>query len=165
VRGALTAVAGSARRRRRVAALRYMASSARGTALTGRKGCGKVRAPSGHPGGWSFLMGTPARDLGKKYTCFKCTCKFYDLSRPEPLCPRCGADQREDPNPDPREAFLARFRRPTPAPKQQAPREEEFEPDLAEEDDLLPVMEEDEDAGPELDAEDPPMDEEPVEEN
>ena len=56
---------------------------------------------------------TSAANLGGKYTCFKCECKFYDLGREEPLCPRCGADQREDPNPDPREAFLARFRKPT----------------------------------------------------
>ena len=55
---------------------------------------------------------TAAPNLGSKYTCFKCECKFYDLSAEEPLCPRCGADQREDPNPDPREAFLARFRKP-----------------------------------------------------
>ncbi len=54
-----------------------------------------------------------AVNLGSKFTCFKCECKFYDLGQVEPLCPRCGADQREDPNPDPREAFLARFRRPS----------------------------------------------------
>lgn len=35
--------------------------------------------------------------LGAKYTCFKCGAKFYDLNRPEPLCPKCGADQREAP--------------------------------------------------------------------
>ncbi|MCO4771221.1 MAG: FYDLN acid domain-containing protein [Deltaproteobacteria bacterium] len=56
---------------------------------------------------------TAATNLGKKFTCFKCECKFYDLGAEEPLCPRCGADQREDPNPDPREAFLARFRKPS----------------------------------------------------
>ena len=37
-------------------------------------------------------------DLGTKYNCFKCECKFYDLGAPEPICPRCGADQRENPN-------------------------------------------------------------------
>ena len=37
-------------------------------------------------------------DLGTKYNCFKCECKFYDLGSPEPICPRCGADQRENPN-------------------------------------------------------------------
>jgi len=41
-------------------------------------------------------MSNTARNLGQKFTCFKCECKFYDLGSPEPLCPRCGADQRED---------------------------------------------------------------------
>ncbi len=36
----------------------------------------------------------PAKDLGTKYTCFKCGTKFYDMKKPEPLCPKCGADQR-----------------------------------------------------------------------
>lgn len=36
-------------------------------------------------------------DLGTKYTCFKCEAKFYDLKRPAPLCPKCGADQRDKP--------------------------------------------------------------------
>lgn len=48
--------------------------------------------------------------LGKRYQCFQCSLKFYDLNRPEPLCPKCGTDQRENPNPDPREAILARFK-------------------------------------------------------
>ena len=34
-------------------------------------------------------------DLGKKYTCYSCHTKFYDLGKPVPLCPKCGADQRE----------------------------------------------------------------------
>ncbi len=37
------------------------------------------------------------KDLGKKFTCFKCGTKFYDFKKPEPLCPKCGADQRQDP--------------------------------------------------------------------
>lgn len=37
----------------------------------------------------------PAKDLGTKFTCFKCGTKFYDLKKPEPVCPKCGADQRE----------------------------------------------------------------------
>ena len=56
-------------------------------------------------------MSDDAVNLGGKYTCFKCSCIFYDLGRPQPLCPRCGADQREDPDPDPRTAFLSRYRR------------------------------------------------------
>lgn len=34
-------------------------------------------------------------DLGTKWECFSCGVKFYDLGRPEPLCPKCGADQRQ----------------------------------------------------------------------
>jgi len=34
-------------------------------------------------------------DWGDRYTCHSCGCKFYDLNRPEPLCPSCGVDQRE----------------------------------------------------------------------
>jgi uncharacterized protein (TIGR02300 family) len=39
----------------------------------------------------------PAKDLGNKHVCFKCSTKFYDLKKPVPLCPKCGADQRESP--------------------------------------------------------------------
>lgn len=35
--------------------------------------------------------------LGNRYACFQCGTKFYDLNKPEPLCPECGADQREAP--------------------------------------------------------------------
>ena len=34
-------------------------------------------------------------ELGKKYTCYSCHTKFYDLGKPTPLCPKCGADQRD----------------------------------------------------------------------
>src|ERR1019366_10262207 len=34
-------------------------------------------------------------DLGKKYTCYSCHTKFYDLGKPVPTCPKCGADQRD----------------------------------------------------------------------
>lgn len=39
------------------------------------------------------------KDLGTKHTCFKCGTKFYDLKKPAPICPKCGADQRETPPP------------------------------------------------------------------
>ncbi|MEE8507522.1 MAG: FYDLN acid domain-containing protein [Myxococcota bacterium] len=35
--------------------------------------------------------------MGLKYACFECGAKFYDLNRPEPLCPKCGVDQRNRP--------------------------------------------------------------------
>ena len=39
----------------------------------------------------------PAKDLGNRFVCFKCSTKFYDMKKPDPLCPKCGADQRESP--------------------------------------------------------------------
>ena len=39
----------------------------------------------------------PAKDLGSKYVCFKCGTKFYDMKKPDPVCPKCHADQRESP--------------------------------------------------------------------
>jgi uncharacterized protein (TIGR02300 family) len=39
----------------------------------------------------------PPKDLGNKFVCFKCSTKFYDLKKPEPICPKCAADQRESP--------------------------------------------------------------------
>jgi uncharacterized protein (TIGR02300 family) len=47
----------------------------------------------------SISGGAPpmARDLGTKYVCYKCGTKFYDLKKPVPACPKCGADQREAP--------------------------------------------------------------------
>ncbi|HHO49935.1 MAG TPA: TIGR02300 family protein [Deltaproteobacteria bacterium] len=35
--------------------------------------------------------------LGTRYTCFQCGIKFYDLNRPTPSCPECGADQHDAP--------------------------------------------------------------------
>ena len=39
----------------------------------------------------------PAKDLGVKHTCWKCGTKFYDLKKPNPVCPKCGADPHEAP--------------------------------------------------------------------
>jgi len=39
----------------------------------------------------------PAKDLGLKLTCWKCGTKYYDLKKPNPVCPKCGADPRQAP--------------------------------------------------------------------
>lgn len=72
----------------------------------------------------------PRKDLGVRYTCYSCGAKFYDLHRPVPTCPKCGADQREDPA----------LKAPKPAPERPArkkaaakpvrPRREEEEEEL-----------------------------------
>jgi hypothetical protein len=41
--------------------------------------------------------GAAGAALGEKYVCYSCGAKFYDLGKPEPRCPKCGADQREAP--------------------------------------------------------------------
>ena len=35
-------------------------------------------------------------DLGKRYKCYKCGTKFYDLNKPAPICPSCGEDQNNE---------------------------------------------------------------------
>ena len=34
-------------------------------------------------------------DLGKKFECYNCRTKFYNLGRPEAICPKCGANQKD----------------------------------------------------------------------
>lgn len=51
----------------------------------------------------------PAKDLGSKFVCFKCATKFYDLRKPDPICPKCGADQRESPANRPPETRRSRL--------------------------------------------------------
>lgn len=50
-----------------------------------------------------------AKDLGNKFVCFKCGTKFYDLKKPEPVCPKCGTDQREAAASKPAETRRGRF--------------------------------------------------------
>jgi hypothetical protein len=33
-------------------------------------------------------------DLGKKFECYNCRTKFYNLGKPEAICPKCGANQK-----------------------------------------------------------------------
>jgi uncharacterized protein (TIGR02300 family) len=37
----------------------------------------------------------PELKLGNKYDCYNCGTKFYDLGKPEPICPKCGANQKD----------------------------------------------------------------------
>ena len=55
-------------------------------------------------------MPTDKALLGMRYTCYQCGAKFYDLNREAALCPLCGADQADDPNPDPAELLRTRKR-------------------------------------------------------
>ena len=48
-------------------------------------------------------------DLGTKYECAECGAKFYDLGKPEPICPKCGTDQRQhqEKRPEPKARYVA----------------------------------------------------------
>jgi predicted nucleic acid-binding Zn-ribbon protein len=49
-----------------------------------------------------------AKDFGAKHVCFKCSAKFYDLKKPEPICPKCGANQKDNQNkPEPKRSRLS----------------------------------------------------------
>jgi hypothetical protein len=95
--------------------------------------------------------------LGKRYTCFKCGCKFYDLNKPEPFCPKCGADQREDPTPDPKIALLQKGSSRSPAKAAKA--EPDVDIDEEAEFDLDDDMEEEEFAEGDIEEEEEPEEE------
>ena len=96
-------------------------------------------------------------DLGRKYTCYSCHTKFYDLGKPIPVCPKCGADQRDAEEAPPVTSHRGRAAR---APVVEDPAaDEEFpaEPEAAaaegpatggeeEEEDILPTPEREEEA-------------------
>ena len=54
--------------------------------------------------------------LGYKWSCYACAAKFYDLEQEQPLCPRCGANQREQPL----DTVAAVAPKPAPRPKKPA---------------------------------------------
>jgi uncharacterized protein (TIGR02300 family) len=82
----------------------------------------------------------PAKDLGAKHVCFKCGTKFYDLRKPETVCPKCGADQKDSPAnrpaPEPRRSRLAAVPKP--------PEPEPEVPEAAEETEELETFDDDE---------------------
>jgi uncharacterized protein (TIGR02300 family) len=74
-----------------------------------------------------------ARDLGTKYICYKCGTKFYDLKKPVPACPKCGADQRDAPVAKSTSARAAKVV-PTKEPEEaEIPATEDEEPEAEEE--------------------------------
>jgi uncharacterized protein (TIGR02300 family) len=87
----------------------------------------------------------PAKDLGTKWTCFKCGTKFYDLKKPDAVCPKCGANPQDSPT-----------LKGTPVDRKHPAREVAVEPAVEASD----AAEEDVDAEEEI----PPLEEEPAEE-
>ena len=42
----------------------------------------------------------PELKLGTKFECFSCGTKFYDLGKSDPVCPKCGANQKDSAHSD-----------------------------------------------------------------
>ncbi len=73
--------------------------------------------------------------LGARYTCFQCSTKFYDLQRPEAICPECQANQVDAPQRDVK-ALLGRSKtRPRGEGEEEVGFEEEEEEAAADDDD------------------------------
>lgn len=45
------------------------------------------------------------KDYGAKYVCFNCAAKFYDLGKPEAICPICESDQAKRPKKKEKKGF------------------------------------------------------------
>ena len=96
-------------------------------------------------------------DLGRKYTCYSCHTKFYDLGKPLPVCPKCGADQRDAEEAPPATSHRGRAAR-APVVVEETPADDEFpaEPEAVaaeaggggdeEEEDIIPAPEREEEA-------------------
>lgn len=102
------------------------------------------REAEGHPGrlceGDRIGMDQAQKaKLGERWVCFSCSAKFYDLNKPEPLCPKCGANQTENPATKPRRKKASRkkaaARKSAPPPEIVEEEEEEADIDMGDFDD------------------------------
>ena len=66
--------------------------------------------------------------LGNKYECFNCGARFYDLGKAEPVCPKCGSNQKEAENADPPLVTQATRRKKSALPREVEDDEEETTP-------------------------------------
>ncbi len=75
-------------------------------------------------------------DLGKKHECAECGTKFYDLGKADPICPRCGSNQRAVPEREKMAAPVPRAR-PVAAPPPIEEPDEELAEDIGDEDEEI----------------------------
>ncbi len=98
----------------------------------------------------------PHPKYGDKFTCFSCSGKFYNLNKPELICPKCGADQAKAPK--------KRGAKPAPKPVVPVPAEEfEAEDEGVAEDgiDEVPLQTQEDEVSFDPDANQLPVDETP----
>lgn len=91
--------------------------------------------------------------LGQRFTCFSCGTKFYDLNRPQALCPECGTDQAEAPAKDMKALLKGDGRRRKTKPVIETP-EDNSDDDLDDVDDLFDDDDDDDDGGDDEDDDD-----------
>jgi uncharacterized protein (TIGR02300 family) len=53
----------------------------------------------------------PELKLGTKFECYNCGTKFYDLGKSDPVCPKCGANQKDSAHAEPSVSQASRRRR------------------------------------------------------
>lgn len=105
-----------------------------------------ARKRSGPPRTVAVTVGSGVvSKLGTKWGCYQCGSRFYDLNKPEPLCPKCGADQRQRPK------VVAQ---PTPAPPPPKKQPRPMAPLLDDEDDGTVRYDEEFDLGVRTDIDD-----------
>lgn len=75
--------------------------------------------------------------LGNKYECFNCGARFYDLGKAEPVCPKCGSNQKEAENAEPPLVTQATRRKKSALPREVADDEEEVTPAIGIDDEDL----------------------------
>jgi hypothetical protein len=101
------------------------------------------------------MDGARKERLGQKWVCYSCGARFYDMQKADPLCPKCGVDQRTSPA---LQAPPTRGRKkaaaPPPPPPPPPPVKEAKRPRYADDDEeaATPAAEDDEEF-PELDTE------------
>ena len=93
--------------------------------------------------------------LGNKYECFNCGAKFYDLAKPEPMCPKCGANQKDaEKSESPLVTQATRRRRKAEVARSGSDEETEDAPSTEIDDEEIADLEEDEDFEEEEETED-----------
>lgn len=80
--------------------------------------------------------------LGRKFTCYSCHTKFYDLGKTDPLCPKCGADPRDAEDMPVMTSHRRSKAAPAPAPVVVEPIEEDFVEESVEASDVVEPEEE-----------------------
>jgi uncharacterized protein (TIGR02300 family) len=105
----------------------------------------------------------PELKLGTKFECYNCGTKFYDLGKSDPLCPKCGANQKDAASHEPATSSASRRKRKAEVAKpidiedeepiEDVADDEMVGPDLVEEDLVVAGAEEEEEAEEDLDDE------------